>query len=578
MNGPLRQGMLPSSNIGQQQNMLSIGNPSSFIQNPGSLASQQAPSSNTMGIPQNIPPNPPMSMLSGGPVPSGASRYPLQSNSIPQQPHQQQQRPMISRQGQNPAANNPSNVHMQSQLQGLPFTQSMMQQSLAGNNTIRRAQSQSHINVNTLGSMAPSVAHSMSMGINPQTGKSTQIRQLSGQQQNPQLHQIRMQQQQPQQSNMSDIMIRNQIATNSAMQPNMGVRISPTQAQVMSSLTQPSPLGSTPLPGNMPPPHQNAFSNGIMHHPQLSTSPRPPSQGMPVSTPVQSHISANRLRTSPDSSNISFMGYPGSQFSGNAAGRVVPNPSSSSYPFSASSPPPIQLSNIPQTSPQNQSSTQGGASTNKTGFFPTPAQQQLDMSSMDMFSPNFSAGMPPPPTIPSQSLSNGPNSHPLPSTTQAPPILNPPQRAPQRSPGPQQSQQLQGGHQLPSDQNNGSTPGTSSQSQRPGSQGSLASTPVSQPPRGSQPPIPSSPFAVGLTVTGRVQPPPPQGLAQPQQSQGLISIAPRPTVGPSPPSVTGGTQRLPPAASPEGDASAISPPSNSDQVGATGRPPIAVGP
>ncbi len=586
MNGPLRQGMLPSNNIGQQQNMLSIGNPSPFMQNPGSLVSQQASGSNPLGMHQNMPPNPPMGMLSGGPVPPGAvPRYPMQSNSMQQQPLQQQQRPMVPRQGQNPAqlnpaANNPSSLHMQSQLQSLPFAPNMMQQSLAGNNATRRVQSQPHININSLGSMPPSVANSMGMGMNPQAGMSTQIRQGPGQQQqNPQVHHIRMQQQQPQQmmpqSNMSDIMIRNQAASNSVMQANMGARMGPTQAQVMSSLTQPSSLGSTPLPGNMPPAHQNAFSNGTMPHPQLSTSPRPTSQGMPMSTPVQSHTSANRLRTSPDM----FMGYPGSQFPGNATGRAVPpSPSSSSYPFGPTSPPPMQLSNIPRTSPPNLMSAQGGGPTNKAPFFPTPAQQQLDMSGMDMFSPSFSSSMPPPPTIPSQLLSHGSNSLPLPSTPQAPSMLNPQQRVPRASPSPQQGQQPQGGHQLPPDQMNISVQGASSQPQRPRSQGSGALTSGSQPPRGMQPSISHNSFAAGLTVAGRIQPSqqPSQGLAQPQQQ---MPTAPRPPQGPAPPSGTGGAQRLPTATSPEqvGGVSATSPPPNSDQVGTTGRPLMPAG-
>jgi len=538
MNGPIRQGMIPQPTIGQQQNMLSIGNPTSFMQNAVPLGAQPSLSQTSLGMPQNVPTNPTMGMLSAAPVPGGAvQRYQMQQNPM-QQSLQHQQRPMIQRQAQNlnPAVPNPSaGAHMQSQLQGLPFTPNMMQPSMGTTSNIRRVHSQPLMNNMTpLGVLPGSVTGSMSMGMNPQTGIPGQLRQTPGPQQ---LHQMRLQQQQQQpmmpQATMPDLMMRNPAA-----------RMSSAQGQVMSSLTQPAA-------GSMQGTHANNFSNGSMPSSQLSTSPRPNSTpGMTMSTPGPSHASINRMRTSPDNNNsMSFLNYPASQFSGNNTGRgVLPSPSPS-YPYLSTSPT-MQLSDIShQTSPPGVMATQGGTPANKGGFFPTPAQQQLDMSA-DMYN---QFAMPPPASIPTQTPSHAINSLQQPSP-HTPSMPNPQQRPPpQPSPGPQQQQnhQHQLAHQLPTEANVVSQ-GAPSQQQRQGAQISgvggnqgIATAPsVSQPPRGA---MSTAAFSAGLTVVGRIPPsqqqgqgpaPPPQPPQQQQhqqhqqhQHQPLMPIAPRPPVG-----------------------------------------------
>src|SRR5258707_156400 len=117
MSSALRQGMIPQSSIGQQA-MLSIG-PSFSMQNTA-LATQQPLGPTSLGMPQNVQTNPPMTILSGGPVPASGPRYPLQG------PLQQQQRQMIPRPQQNGsqlnhAVPNASTSHTQSQLQTIPF-------------------------------------------------------------------------------------------------------------------------------------------------------------------------------------------------------------------------------------------------------------------------------------------------------------------------------------------------------------------------------------------------------------------------------------------------------------------------
>lgn len=592
MNGPIRQSMIPQSTIGQQQ-MLSIGNPTSFMQGTGPLGAQQSLSQTSLGMPQNVPTNPPMGMLGAAPVPGGAvQRYPMQQNPM-QQSLQQQQRPMIQRQAQNlnpSVPNSSANAHI-SQLQGLPFAPNMMQPPMGAANNIRRVHSLN--NMTPLGVLPGPVTGSMSMGMNPQTGIPGQLRQVPGGPQH--LHQLRLQQQQPMmpQATMSDLMMRNPAAGNPVMQPAMGARVSSAQGQVMSSLTQPASVGSA---GSMQGTHPNSFSNGSMPSSQLSTSPRP------NSTPGPSHASINRVRTSPDNNNsMSFLNYPASQFSSNNTGRgVLPSPSPS-YPYLSSTSPTMQLSDIShQTSPPGVMTTQGGTPANKGAFFPTPAQQQLDMS-VDMYNQGFA--MPPPASMPTQTPSHAPNSLQQPPHT--PSMPNPQQRPPpQPSPGPQQQQshQLQLAHQLPTEANAVSQ-GAPSQQQRQGAQiggvggnpGITATPSVSQPPRGA---MSAATFPAGLTAHGRIPPsqqqgqgpavpPQPPQQQQHQQHQPLMPIAPRPPGGgagpqagpalppPPPPhaSASGGGQLATGGAALPGPAisTTTSPPPSGDQAGGRGR-------
>jgi hypothetical protein len=195
--------MIPQSSIGQPQAMLSMGNPSFSMQNPVPLGTQQPLGPTSLGMPQNMQTNPPMTILSGGPVPAGAvPRYPLQPPM--QGPLQQQQRQMITRPPQNGSHLNPAVQMLPRPTSNLsfkpyPFPSNVMQGSLGGDSGIRRVQSQPQINMNPLPGMSPSVTSNMSMGMNQQTAMPGQLRQVAGQQQNPhQLHQMRMQHQQQQ--------------------------------------------------------------------------------------------------------------------------------------------------------------------------------------------------------------------------------------------------------------------------------------------------------------------------------------------------------------------------------------------
>jgi len=559
MNSALRQGMIPQSSIGQPQAMLSMGNPSFSMQNPVPLGNQQPLGPTSLGMPQNMHNNPPMTILSGGPVPAALPRY----QTAPMQgPLQQQQRQMVPRPSPNGSHLNPvpnsSASHIQSQLQTMPFPSTLMQ----GDNGIRRVQSQPQISMNPLPGMSASV---ISMGMNQQTGMPGQLRQVAGQQQNPHHHQLRIQQQQQQhqqqlqqqmipQSNI-DLMIRN---------PSTGsTRMTPAQGQVMGSLTQP-PLGSVPLSAGMPPQHQNAF-NGSMPPGQLSTSPRPTStQGMPMGTPVSSHVPINRPRTSPDSSNtFPYMNYSASQFPGNATGRGIPSPGPSSYPFVPATSPRMQLSGIPQTSPPGMMPSQSGNP--KTVFFPTPAQQHLDMT--DIYNPTFAM---PPPSIPNQLVPTSLQQPPLPSTPQAPSLPNPQQqRPPQPSPSPQQQvHQHQVGHPIPPDQIHG-LPHSQSQGGVGGAPGGAPST--SQPPRGIQSPASSNAFAGGLTAAGRL--PPSQqaqgsSLSSPstQQPPAVMTVSSRPSIP--------GSATIPLTASssvPTGPSLTTSPPPGVEQASSRGK-------
>ena len=560
MNGPVRQGLLPSAGIGQQQNMLSLNPP--FMQNPAHLA-QQGLGPSPLGMPQNMAANPPMGMLSGGPT-GAAPRYTMQPSM-----QQQQGRPMSMRQGQNPTQLNPAANPASATHMGMPFPSNMMQQPPA-NNAVRRVQSQPHMN--------PLVGAGMAMGMNPQTGMPGQLRQVTQQpNQQHQIHQLRMGQPQQminQQGMSADLMMRNQaVAANQPMQPTMAGR--PTQ--VMSSLSHP-PTGMQP---SLP---QTTFPNGPIpsqHPPQLSSSPRPNQTNMTMTTPGPPHTPVNRQRMTPDNSNpMSFMNYPTSQFPGNSAPRGPSNTSPSSYPFVSSSSPPMQM-DISQSSPSGMMHTQGG--TPRTNFIPTPAQQQYDMSGVDMYS-NF--GMPPPQSVPSRPPSHSTNPHQPPTPQQTP---NPQQQQHQQQSSTQQQQQQPPSmqQQQHTDQMSAHPPRPLSQPQRPPSQagggasqggmgpGPGPSTQMNNTPRPAQSTLPAG----GLTSTGRI-PQQQGGQVHPQGSQGqLLPIAPRPPTLPMGMNVGGQPPRPGSAAMSAGPQGANATPgpsvSNDPPPAGGGAPPAA---
>ncbi|KDR74517.1 hypothetical protein GALMADRAFT_250519 [Galerina marginata CBS 339.88] len=528
MNGPVRPG-IPGGIA--NSNMLAIGNPP-FMQNPVHMSQQP------MGLPQNMnAPNPPMGMLSGGPAPPVTQRYTMQQSPMPQ--HQlQPQRQMLMRQGPNPpqltsAAGGPSAAHVQAQLQGMHFPGNTLQQPQGSNNAVRRAQSQPQIN--PLSGMPGSVGP-MPMGLNPQTSMPAHLRQAQAHQ-----HQLRLQQQQQQQAIIHQAEMRRGPGPNQSMPPNMA-RTPSSQNQAMSSLGQPSSIGSMSHPSGMQPPHhQNPFQNGgsipSQHPPaQLPSSPRPSQNHTPsmsMGTPEPSHTPINRARTTPDNSNMSFMGYTGSQFSGNNLARVPSNASSPGYPFvpPSSTSPNIQM-DLSQPS-SGMMHSQGGTP-NRPTFMATPAQQFELMnsnSSMDLYSsPSF--GMPPPSAVPPPrppSHSTNPHQPPQQQSNSQPPLQPP-----------QQPQQPQAHHQSPpSDQIHvhPQRPPSQPQQMMPGRPPSQMGT--TRTPRSMQLPLPGGVLPGPLTTTGR--------LPMTQQTpltpvSGMLPIAPRPPLAmggvPAPPTAS----------------------------------------
>ncbi|KAF8164908.1 LIM-domain binding protein-domain-containing protein [Crassisporium funariophilum] len=543
MNGSVRQDLLRPG-IVQPPNMLALGN-SPFMQNPGHL-SQPPLVPSSMGMPQNVNTanSPiPMGMLSGGQAPPPNQRFSaMPTNAMQQyqqqqhQQHQQhQQRQMLMRQNAqqiNPATGTGSHIptQLQGMSQGIPFP-GMMQQP-PGANVVRRVTSQPHINA--LSGMSPSIPNGMSMGMNAQTSMPAQLRQANQQhlQQQHHQHQLQMLHQQQMQGRLSSDMnmSMNRQGVNPSLQSNMA-RSASAQPQVMSSLTQPSPIGSVPHPGGMQPHHQNTFPSGQMpsQHPppQLSSSPRPGSMSqthtpsMSMSTPP-SHTQINRSRLTPDNAGpLNFLNFAGSQFPGNNPTRIPTAPNPSAYPFVPSSTPPMQISDISQPSPSGIGQAQG-STPNRSSFVSTPAQQYEQMNHHGMDPYNSSFGMPPPTSVPPRPPSH--NLHQAPTTSQQQQIS--PQQAPQQPQQPQQSQQQPHHPSLgQSDQMNVHPQRPQSQPQsipgRPLSQTSSARTP-----RPLQPPLPPvgmSAMPGGLTATGRL--PVPQQQGPPGQH---LPIAPRP--------------------------------------------------
>ncbi|KAF9526268.1 LIM-domain binding protein-domain-containing protein [Crepidotus variabilis] len=554
MSGGLRQGMIPSPSIGQPQGMLLNANHPGFMSNSGHMGPQQGLGQGPLGLPQNMSSGPPMSMLSGPPMNPSIPRFTMQSNPMPQG-LPQQQRAMVPRQGPNPpqlnpTSANPSAAHIQSQMVGMQLPPGIMQQ-VGQNNPIRRVQSQPQMN--PLGGM-PQSASGMTMN------QSNQLRQLAnqppGQQPHLQQQHIRMQQFAPN-GNMDLMQMRSHNPASSSMSHNIVPRPGPNQGQVMNSLT-PSPFP----PGMQSQHHQNPFPNGSMPN-QAPNSSRPNStQGMAAGP---SHNPANRLRTSPDGSNpMSFMSYgTPSQFSNSnpAARGVAPN-LGQPYSFPSTSSPSMQLTDVRQPSPSNMAnvtSSQAGNSAAKGGFFPTPAQQHLDMG-LDNYSPPFT--MPPPPSIP-RPPSHGTNPHPgsLPPTPSTP-MQNSQQRQQQqhRPPTPQQQAQM-AMEQMSQHQS-----GSHSQPQRPPSQASGSAVNVgpgstTPGPQQARQPQNQPTFAQGLTAAGRIQQPhqpgqngPPGSGPQQQHPQGapLMPILPRPPTRGSMSSQSGPPSMPPPTNLPHG--------------------------
>lgn len=499
MSGALGQGMIPSPSIAQQQGMLLGQNHGGFMSNGPHMGPQQGLAQGPLGLPQNMQPNPPMGMLGSTVNPAPLQRFPMSSNQM-QQAVQQQQRSMVPRQGPNPSqlnptTANPSAAHMPSQMVGMPFASSMMQQVGQGNNQIRRMNSQPHIN--SLTPMPPSVPPNL-------MNQANQLRQLQQPGQQPHIQQqMRIHQQG---GTMDMIQMRNQNPTASSMPSNMAPRPGPPQNQVMSSLTQPG--------SGMHQHQQNPFPNGVM--PNQPSRPKS-TQGMPAGP---SHNPANRIRMNPEDSN-SFIAFNGSQFPNNGVPPrgVAPSPGPS-YSFPASSP--IHLPDMRQPSPSNMGSSQATNHPGKPNFFQNAAQQRSEMVPLDVYSPSFTIS----PSI-QRPPSHGNNPHP---PTHPPSSM---QQRQQRPPTPQHTGQIS------MDQHQ-------SQPQRPlsqpsGSMGNLGGGP----PQGPQQ---ARIFPGGLTATGRIQqstqgghpgPLPPQPNSLPNAprtpasgvlpSQGATSSMPPPT-------------------------------------------------
>ncbi|KAF8898161.1 LIM-domain binding protein-domain-containing protein [Gymnopilus junonius] len=365
----------------------------------------------------------------------------------------------------------PSAAHMQAQLQGMQFPGNMIQQGPQGpSSLVRRVQSQPQMN--PLGGI-PNGSMGIPMALSPQN----QMRQAQAVHHQ---HQMRLQQQQ--QALMQADVLRNQ-GPNQSIPPGMA-RAASSQNQIMNSLGQPSSMQHPS--GIQPPHHQNPFPNGPpippQHPPQLSTSPGPPQNH----TPSPSHTPVNRPRMTPDNSNVSFMGYPGTQFPGTSPARVPSSSNPPGYPsFAPPTTPATMQMDLSQTSPPSMH-----PAPNRSSFTPAqPFDLMNNTQGMDIYPPSFNMGPPTnvPPRPPSHTTNHPsqPNSHQQTSLQQS-----------------QQPQQSQPHHQSPpSDQMNVHPQRPQSQPQRPPSQSGTTRTP-----RSMQLPLPPTNLAGSgsLTATGRL--------------------------------------------------------------------------
>lgn len=511
MNGNVRADMLRP---GMQQPTM-VMNPS-FMQNSPPPGPPQL-GQNHLGMPTN--PNMNTGMMMGNPTnpmhPSQQQqqqRYhlPIQPQSGPRQPRPIDMRPgpgggppmMNTAGGPIPGGGAP-------QMSGLPhnmvFSGGMMQHG--PNPAVRRVSSQPQLPTSgPIAGMPPGVTNNLSLGMGPQPN----MRQIT-----PQMRQQIMTQHHHMQGQIPPEMPlgMNRQGGNPGMVPGRT-----GSAQIMNSLSQPASLPHSM--GHLPNQFQNPSIPAQHQQPQIP-SPRAGSHtpSLSMATPGPSHTPVNRPQMTTDNGQMSYMGFPNSQFPQPHNNSQMPS-TNGQFGFVPSSTPP--MADMPQPLPGM--GTPSGTPT-RPGF-PTPAQQYKQMNTSPDGYPNH-FGMAPPPHIPPRPPSHNNHHPPLPQQQQHPPP--PPQHH-----SPHHSDHMNANPQRPPSQPQ-TIPRPSSQSGR-----------QSHTPRPSQPQLPPAPPGPRLSQSHANGPPPGHQLQMPATGPQL-AIAPRP---PPPPATSGPSANPPPSQTP----------------------------
>ncbi|KAF8841301.1 hypothetical protein BDN67DRAFT_967353 [Paxillus ammoniavirescens] len=510
----------PADMLRPQQSMpqlaqVPMNSPTHFLPTPPQPGQQQQPPNHMGLMPHGTSPS--MAMLGGGVQNAQTGLHATSAR--------YQMRQSAMQQGQNPQMNASAAAagasHMaalgHNPLQSMAFPASMMQQGMNGV-PVRRVQSHPQ-GLNQAAGHVPGIhpaqqaLNGINMTMNQQVPLPTHLRQTA---QQPMMSRI----QGSMPGSMSpDLMGRQANATGV---PQNTLRTPSAQAQIMSSLSQPSGIPQGGLQQSM---SQNSFQPTVPGHPHhtpslTSSSPRPGGH------PQQQHAAANMMMGQPGPSQATgprpmshgdstFIGLQNHSFPSNMVpgSNRIPN----TNPAFSFAPP------VPQNDGLEVSQSVGEGLPNtsnpsiRPSFQPTPAQHFEQLQQNDNFGAHFtlqSQGNPPPPARPPSHPSSAHGSS-IPSRQMQPPHQHSPRQSDQMAAHVQQQPQR------PQSEPQG-PPG------RPPSQAGPSHTP-----RSSQPQLPPSSGllpSTRITSHNQTQSSPHQRRQSPSVQQ---PIAPRPPQGPT---------------------------------------------